>query len=76
LHARCLLTVVSQVPIINFWKHFMSISSIIISACSLWLHLPFQFDTGVVLDLVWTRVTCLEHNSVVIDLSPSLMQII
>jgi hypothetical protein len=31
LHARCLLTVVSQVPIINFCELFMSITSIIIS---------------------------------------------
>ena len=43
LHARCLLTVVSQVPIINFCELFMSITSIIMSACSLGLQLPFQF---------------------------------
>jgi hypothetical protein len=43
LHARCLLTVVTQVPVFNFCEHFMSITSIIISAWSLWLQLPFQF---------------------------------
>jgi hypothetical protein len=43
LHERCLLTVVSQVPVFIFCEHFMSITSIIISACSLWLQLPFQF---------------------------------
>jgi hypothetical protein len=31
LDARCLLTVVSQVPIVNFCDHFMSITSIIMS---------------------------------------------
>ncbi len=43
LHARCLLTVVSQVPIINFCELFMSITSTIISACSVWLQLPLKF---------------------------------
>jgi hypothetical protein len=43
LQARCLLTVVSEVPIINVYEHFMSITNIIISAWSLWLQLPFQF---------------------------------
>jgi hypothetical protein len=42
LHARCLLTVVSQVPIINFCENFMSITIIIISAFSLWLQLFFD----------------------------------
>ena len=32
LDARCLVTVVSQVPVINFCEHFMSI---IMTACSL-----------------------------------------
>jgi hypothetical protein len=31
LDARCLLTVVCQVPIVNFCEHFMSITSIIMS---------------------------------------------
>jgi hypothetical protein len=42
LHARCLLTVVSQVPIINFCEHFMSIISIIMSAYSLRMQLFFD----------------------------------
>jgi hypothetical protein len=43
LHARSLPAVVAQVTIIKFCDQIMSITSIIISACSLWLHLPFQF---------------------------------
>jgi hypothetical protein len=42
LHARYLLTVVSQVPIINFCELFISITSTIISVCSFWLHLFFD----------------------------------
>ena len=42
LHARCLLTVVSQVPIINFCEDFMSITSISITVCSLGLQLFFD----------------------------------
>ena len=42
LHTRCLLTVVSQVPIINFCEHFMSITSIIMSVCSLRMQLFFD----------------------------------
>jgi hypothetical protein len=34
-HARCLLTVVSQVPVFNFCEHFMSITNSIMSVCSL-----------------------------------------
>jgi hypothetical protein len=54
LHARCLLTVVSQVPIINFRELFMSFTSTIISACSLWLQLFFDL-----LYLVVKLVLCL-----------------
>ena len=39
---RCLLTVVSQVPMINFCEHFMSITSIIMSECSLRMQLFFD----------------------------------
>jgi hypothetical protein len=42
LHARCLLTVVSQVPVFNFCEHFMSITSSIMSACSLRIQLFFD----------------------------------
>jgi hypothetical protein len=42
LHARYLLTVVSQVPVLNFCEHFMSITSIIISTCSLRMKLFFD----------------------------------
>jgi hypothetical protein len=42
LYARCLLTVVSEVPIINFCGDFMSITSMIITACSLGLQLFFD----------------------------------
>jgi hypothetical protein len=38
-----LLAVVGQVTIIKFCEQIMSITSIIISACTLWLELPFQF---------------------------------
>ncbi len=41
-HARCLLTVVSQVPVFNFCEHFMSITSSIMSVCSLRIHLFFD----------------------------------
>jgi hypothetical protein len=54
LHARCLLTVVSQVPVFNFCEHFMSITSIIVSACSLRMQLFFD-----VLYLVVKLVSCL-----------------
>jgi hypothetical protein len=43
LHTYCLLTVVSQVPVLNFCEYFMSITSIIMSVCSLRIQLPFQF---------------------------------
>ncbi len=43
VHACSLPAVVSEVPIIKFCEQIMSITSIIISACSLWLQLPFQF---------------------------------
>ncbi len=43
LHARSLPAVVAQVTIIKFCEQIMNITSIIISACSLWLQLPFQF---------------------------------
>jgi hypothetical protein len=43
LYACCLLTVVSEVPIINFSGDFMSITSMIMTTCSLGLQLPFQF---------------------------------
>jgi hypothetical protein len=42
LHARSLPVVVSQVPIINFCEHFMSITSISMSACFLGLQLFFD----------------------------------
>jgi hypothetical protein len=42
LHARSLPLGVSQVPIINFCEHFMSITSISMSTCSLGLQLFFD----------------------------------
>ena len=45
LHARSLPAVVAQVTIIKFCEQIMSITSIIISACSLWLQLPVYLDS-------------------------------
>ena len=42
LHACSLPAVVSQVPIINFCEHFMSTTSIIMTACSLRMQLFFD----------------------------------
>ena len=42
LHTSFLPVVDAQVPIINSCNHFVSITRIM-SACSLWLQLPFQF---------------------------------
>jgi hypothetical protein len=52
--ARCLLTVVSQVPVFNFCQHFMSITSIIMTACSLRMQPLFDL-----LYLVVKLVSCL-----------------
>ena len=42
LHARSMIAVDSQVPIINFCEHFMSITSIIMTTCSLRIQALFD----------------------------------
>jgi len=48
LDARSLPAVVAEVTIVKFCEQIMSITSIIISACSLWVHLFFDLSYLVV----------------------------